>query len=146
MYRFYGVIFILLLSFGIKSQNLAFKAKYFKDKKKELKIIVNEIKKGNKALNEKAYFTALDHFFRAKDFNPNNALNNFKIGYCLYQILGTELDISWDSNHIQANVLQSLQYLENARALDSMINKKIHSLYYLELSYKNSVEFLMPVV
>lgn len=143
MFRLFGLILIFIFSLGIKSQNIPFKAKYFKDKKKELKAVINEIKAGNNALKEKAYFTALDHFFRAHSFNSNNALNNFKIGYCLFYMIGTELDPIWDSNHTQANVLQSLQYLERASDLDSFINKNIHSLYYLELSYKNSIEFLM---
>ena len=94
MFRLFGLILIFIFSLGIKSQNIPFKAKYFNDKKKELKAIVNEIKTGNNALKEKAYFTALDHFFRAHSFNPNNALNNFKIGYCLFHMIGTELDAS----------------------------------------------------
>ncbi len=143
MFRYWGLKLILIFSFSLESQNIAFKGKHFKDKKKELKLISNEIKAGNSAIKGKSYFTALDHFFRAQDFNPHNALNNYKIGYCLFHMVGTELDISWDSNHKQANVLQSLQYLEKAKELDSLIDKKIHSLFYLELSYQNSIEYLM---
>ena len=143
MFRYWGLKLILILSFSLESQNIPFKGKYFKDKKKELKLFANEIKAGNNAIKEKSYFTALDHYFRVQAFNPKNALNNYKIGYCLFQIIGTELDISWDTNHTQANVLQTVQRLEKAKDLDSLIDKKIHSQLYLDLSYQNSIEYLI---
>jgi len=143
MYRYLEFILLIILSLGLESQNIPFKGKYFKANTKDLKLIVNEIKAGDLSIKEKSHFKALDHYYKAQKFNPENALNNYMLGYCLFKIKGNKLDIGWDSNHTQANVIQAVQHLEKAKELDSLIDKRIHSRLYLELSYQNSIEFIM---
>lgn len=83
---------LLSVAFFSGAQNVEFKAANFKDKKEELKKMVEEIKTGdefwelaNVAVFEVKspglnYEKALQHYLKAQDFNPNNGLLNFKIG------------------------------------------------------------------
>lgn len=87
---------ILTLFAGLTafSQNIDFKAANFKDDKDGLKKATDAIKAGDeffKIANEAVFATqspglnykkALTQYEIAQKFNPNNALNNFKLGVC----------------------------------------------------------------
>jgi outer membrane protein OmpA-like peptidoglycan-associated protein len=86
------IIFISIAAFG---QNIEFKSANFKDKKEELKKAQDDIDKGDefwKIANEAIfnvsdyglnYKKALNFYYQANKFNPNNGELNFKIGVCL---------------------------------------------------------------
>ncbi|MCO5259983.1 MAG: OmpA family protein [Crocinitomicaceae bacterium] len=88
------VLLTILLSYTALAQNIDFKATNFKDDKDGLKKATDAIKAGDgffKTANDALFATqspglnfkkALEQFQVAQKFNPNNALNNFKIGAC----------------------------------------------------------------
>ena len=89
------VIFTLLIGFYTSAQNVDFKSANFKDDKDGLKKATDAIKAGEgffKTANDAVFATqspgdnykkALQQFEIAQKFNPDNALNNFRIGACL---------------------------------------------------------------
>lgn len=88
------VIITLLTGFAVSAQSVDFKAANFKDDKDGLKKATDAIKAGEeffKLANDAVFATqspglnykkALQQFEIAQKFNPNNALNNFRIGAC----------------------------------------------------------------
>jgi outer membrane protein OmpA-like peptidoglycan-associated protein/tetratricopeptide (TPR) repeat protein len=89
------LILTLLVGFYTSAQNVDFKSANFKDDKDGLKKATDAIKTGEgflKVANEAVFATqspgnnykkALQQFEIAQKFNPNNALNNFRMGVCL---------------------------------------------------------------
>lgn len=87
-------IFAILAGFSASAQNVDFKAANFKDDKDGLKKATDAIKAGEgffKLANDAVfavqspginYKKALQQFETAQQFNPSNALNNFRIGVC----------------------------------------------------------------
>lgn len=88
------VIITLLTGFVVSAQSVDFKAPNFKDDKDGLKKATDAIKAGETSFqlaNDAVFATqspglnykkALQQFEIAQKFNPNNALNNFRIGVC----------------------------------------------------------------
>lgn len=88
------VLITLLTGFTVSAQSVDFKAANFKDDKDGLKKATDAIKAGEesfKLANDAVFATqspglnykkALQQFEIAQKFNPNNALNNFRIGAC----------------------------------------------------------------
>jgi len=76
------IILTIFLSFNIYSQNIEFSKENFLGKKKELGDALKNIKEGDKYfdLGYGNYFTAIDYYVKANDFNPNNSELNYKIG------------------------------------------------------------------
>jgi outer membrane protein OmpA-like peptidoglycan-associated protein/tetratricopeptide (TPR) repeat protein len=86
--------FTFLIGFSAHAQSVDFKAANFKDDKEGLKKATDAIKAGEElfTLANNAIFAtqspgnnykkALQQFEIAQKFNPNNALNNFRIGVC----------------------------------------------------------------
>jgi len=118
------------------SQNVEFKASSFKDKKQELKTIVEKISAADELTEagfEKlkvdeghtlSFFQALKLYNEANDFNPENAELNFKIGRCLLQT---------------PQKTESIEFLEKAVSLDSEVNYEVY--FCLGKAYKFNYEF-----
>jgi len=87
-YLYIGLFFSLFLTnayFSFAQDNIPFDKDYFSDEqKKALKDAIKEIKKGDDYIDADiaVYSLALEHYLKANDFNPNNALLNYKIGKC----------------------------------------------------------------
>lgn len=85
---------IFLLSGVINAQNVEFKKKNFKDQGDQFNKAINAIKSGEESFEKGslaifntqnpglAFQKALQHFKIAQELNPNNALNNYRIGVC----------------------------------------------------------------
>ncbi|MBN8703542.1 MAG: OmpA family protein [Bacteroidetes bacterium] len=119
-------ILSLLLSFSVSAQNVDFSKDNFPDNKDGLKAAQKELREGEKyyELGTFVYAQALEHFLVAQQFNPNNALLNFRIGNCyLYG----------------ANKLKALPYLEKAYDLNPSVDEAIH--YSLARAYHLSMNF-----
>lgn len=150
------LIYTLFLGLTSFAQNVDFKAANFKDDKEGLKNATNAIKTGdeffqlandaifavkNPGLN---YAKALEQYEKAQKFNPNNALNNFKIGVChaystdpqkskSYLFKANELDPACDPfmNYYYGFALQ----------LDGKFTEALKAYETFEDSYKKADEF-----
>ena len=91
-------LFIGLLSLmQAKCQDVEFKKKNFSDSNGFDQAISN-IKKGDGffAKNKKwLYQQALECYLKANEFNPNNAILNFKIGICYFPTGPIQLNINF---------------------------------------------------
>lgn len=79
------LLILITLSFTTYSQDIAFERKNFPNQKKELKEAIKELKTAEKLMEPSPiprYSSALEHFLKAHEFNPNNALVNYYIGIC----------------------------------------------------------------
>ncbi|MCD4746214.1 MAG: OmpA family protein [Bacteroidales bacterium] len=127
---------VILNFISLKAQNIEFKSSKFKNQKDDLKIAISNIKQGDEFLkkgietlqnndNLKIAFTkALEFYFKANDFNPNNAELNYKIGKCLLQT---------------PEKTASIQYLVKAIDLDPDVNPEVY--FLLGQAYKYDYKF-----
>ena len=116
---FIGVITFLFIGSISFSQNVEFEKANFSDKS-ALKDAKRSISDGDDFFNKsqkegyRLYGFALPLYLKANDFNPNNALLNYKIGVC----------------YLNSAYKQKAQaFLEKAFKLNSAVGLNIH--YYL---------------
>ncbi|MFA6924879.1 MAG: OmpA family protein [Bacteroidales bacterium] len=126
MIKYLAISFLLVLSLsGIKvySQNIEFEKENFPDKKNELKEIKATITEGDKYYDlGGGYFkNALKFYEKAYNFNPSNALLNYKIAKC-------ELN-SYEKT-------KAIFYLNKTLKLDSGIISDIYFLLGQAYQYK----------
>ncbi|MFI5164373.1 MAG: OmpA family protein [Bacteroidia bacterium] len=114
------------------SQNVEFEKANFPDKKSELKDAKRNMDEADgyfdKSMDESSGYDlfdiALPLYLKANNFNPNNALLNYKIGVCyLYS----------------AYKIKSLSFMEKAYKLNPNAGKDIH--YYLAMSYHINMQW-----
>lgn len=124
------LIFFSILVNSAFAQNIEFTKDNFKDNKDKLKEAKSNIDKGDKFYEQGTvyYKQALEPYLMANNFNPENALLNFKIGNCyLY------------SN----NKLKSIPFLEKALKLDIHVDPQIHyslaRAYHLDMQWDKAV-------
>ncbi len=122
------IITILFISNNILSQNqdVPFLKSSFSQQKKELKIAKRNIKKGDQYYKKGSgmYINALNYYSKAWEFNPNNAMLNYKIGRCLI-------------NSIKK--ASALKYFEKSYELNPNVAKDIN--YFLGQAYQLNNEF-----
>jgi len=125
------IIFILFFaltnSFYLFSQNnIEFTKQNFKNDKEGLKAAENNILQGNSYFIERkgGYKIALPFYLKANHFNPNNALNNYKIGVCYLN--GIHKDSAYN-------------YLKKAFELKSNVADDIH--FQLGCALQNNLRF-----
>ncbi len=121
---FYTLLFFPLAI--VAQVNVEFKKENFKDRKDELKDAINNIENGDDFFGRSTayYSSALPFYIKANDFNPNNALLNFKIGLCY-------LHSSFKG--------KATTYLELAYKLNPIVAPDIH--YWLARTYHLSMEW-----
>jgi len=121
------VSFYLVQVFSSFAQeNVPFDKDYFpEDQKKALKEAVKEIKEGDKYFDADIpiYSLAIEHYLTANDFNPDNALLNYKIGKCYLKTI---------------QKTNAIPYLEKAQTLNP--NVKPDLLYLLAQGYHLNLE------
>lgn len=134
-YVFRTVCLSIFLPGLLFSQNVDFKASNFKDKKEELKTIIEKMETAD-AITEAgfeelkvdeghtlSFLKALDLYYEANQFNPDNAALNFKIGRCLIQT---------------SQKTESIPYFEKSISLDPELGAPV--LFYLAKAYKYNYE------
>jgi len=101
----YITICLLMLSFVVSAQNIDFNKKNFPNDKKGLRKANKAIEEGDKYYNmgQGMYLKAVDHYLIAQDFNPNNALLNYKIGKCYLFTIQKEKSIKYLSKALELN-------------------------------------------
>lgn len=121
---------ITLLCFGLMSHaqvNVEFdKDNFPEDQEKQMKEVVKSIKDADKLLEKEPprYGEALEIYLKANDFNPHNALLNYKIGMCYLHTM---------------QKIKSIPYLEMALKLDE--NAAPNLKYLLARGYHLNYEF-----
>ena len=127
------LIILCFVSFQISAQNIEFAKENFPDKKNDLNKAKKELKDGNNYFKrgDTWFNTALDHFLKAQDFNPNNAILNYKIGKCLL---------------VSSDKTKAIPFIEKAIELNIDATKydDIHFLlgyaYHLNLEFDKAIE------
>ena len=106
--------------------NVEFEKKIFSNNKDQFKAAVKELDAGNELykLGGGNYMLALEHFAKANNFNPNNALLNYKIGECYLNSI---------------DKTKSITYFENALKLNPKCSPDLH--YLLGQAYHLNLEF-----
>lgn len=125
MKNIYTLLLVVLFA-SVSAQNVEFEKSSFPDKKEDLKIAKKALEEGDDFYNLEYpnYSKALELYLQAQDFNPNNAMLNFKIGDC----------------YIHGGFkLKSLPYLEKAFKLNPTIHPEIH--YLLGRAYHLNEKF-----
>jgi outer membrane protein OmpA-like peptidoglycan-associated protein/tetratricopeptide (TPR) repeat protein len=120
LYYFILSLFFVALGFSSNAQNVEFDKDNFKEKKEELKEAKAQLKQGDEIYSNGiyAYKDALPFYLKANQFNPNNALLNYKIGVCyLYSTTKNK----------------ALSYLEKAKSLNPTVDADLS--YYLGRAY-----------
>jgi len=105
------------------AQNVDFKKKNFTDDA-AFKTALQELKNGDKQFAAKDYSQALVFYKKANDFNPNNAVLNFKIG----------------SSYLNSEEKEkSLDYLLKAKKLDPKVDPKLD--YAIAQAYQQNKQY-----
>jgi len=106
---------------SVSQTNVEFEKKSFPDKKDELKEAIKEIREGDAIWDmnmPNVYPVAIPHYLKAQNFNPNNALLNFRIGVAYLQ------------THEKG---KAYEYITKAYTLKPDVDKKIR--YYTGFVY-----------
>lgn len=119
-------ILSLFVVFGAFAQNIEFTKDNFKDKKDGLKEAVKNIEAGDEYFdgNPVMWKEAIPMYLKANDFNPNNAMLNFKLGACYLQSLERN---------------KALGHLEKAYQLNPSVEARLN--YYLGQAYHLKYDF-----
>lgn len=125
----FGVVFILFTFLAQQcyaQENVEFNKKNFPGKKKELKEALKELSAGDELydLGGGNFTLAIDHYLKVQNFNPNNALLNYKLGNCYLN---------------SADKKKSISYFETAVKLNPKVAADLH--YLLGQAYHFNYEF-----
>lgn len=122
---FIGILFVFFVCKSF-AQNVEFDKKNFPSQKEELKAALKELKAGEELYVQGGgnYLLALSNFLKAQEFNPNNALLNYKIGRCYLN---------------SVDKTKAIIYFENALKLDPKVSPDLH--YMLGQAYHLDVQF-----
>lgn len=152
----YILIIVLLLSGFTSAQNVEFKRKDFKDDDAGFKKATEAIKQGevfftegNTAVFEVkepglSFSKALQQFEIAQELNPNNALNNYRVGVCYIHSTSPYKAIPYlyKASELDPNCDPFLYYyLGFAQQLDDKYDDAASSFQKFESSYKKSDNF-----
>lgn len=131
-YKILLLLFVVMY-FQLSSQeNIPFDKDYFPPEKKDaLKAAIKEIKEGDDYFQDDIprYNLAIEHYLNAYDFNPNNALLNYKIGKCYIRTI---------------QKTKCIPYLEQAQALDPKAHPDI--LYLLARGYHLNLDLEKAII
>ena len=137
-----SLLICFLFSTTLFSQNVAFKASNFKDKKEAFKIAKEQLELGTVLFEEgKAavfavqnpelnFFKALTHFEKAYKFNPKSADLNYKIGVCYAHGTSKEKCLSYFKTAYKLNPV-----------VDPFINYYMGYTNHLEGKYSEALTF-----
>ncbi|OIP05808.1 MAG: hypothetical protein AUJ97_00090 [Bacteroidetes bacterium CG2_30_32_10] len=107
-YKYIYLFAFIFLAFQmnlLKAQNVEFEKAYFPGRKAELSEAKSQLEKGNKLFEAGGgnYLLALEPFTKANNFNPNNALLNYRLGICYLYTIQKNKSIAFFEKAIQLN-------------------------------------------
>ncbi len=136
IYKILIFLFVVVYFQGVSQENVPFDKDYFPPEKKDaLKAAIKEIKEGDNYFQDEIpqYSLALEHYLNAYDFNPNNALLNYKIGKCYIRTI---------------QKTKCIGYLEQAYSLDPKVHSDVQYLlargYHLNLELEKYGSIVAP--
>lgn len=118
--------FVLFFGFGVNAQDIEFSKDNFKERKDELKEALKSIDEGNKFFEQSQVLwkDAIPFYLKANDFNPNNAMLNYKLGAAYLH---------------SAEKGKALEYLEKASKLNPNVDPKLN--FFLGQAYHLNLDF-----
>lgn len=128
-----GILISVLALVTVKAQvDTPFEKEFFNtDQKVALKEAVKQIKEGDKLFEDDIplYDLALEYYLQANEFNPNNALLNYRIGKCYLRTV---------------QKIKSKKYLEKARTLNPKVESDL--IYLIGRSYHLNLELDKAII
>lgn len=120
------LIGLLLSTAGAFAQGIEFDKKNFPNDKDGFKVAKNNLKEGDDLYEQGPmhFKEAIPFYEKANDFNPDNALLNYKLGECYMHSISKS---------------KALPLLNKALKLDQNVNPKVH--YYLGQALHLNLEF-----
>ena len=124
--KYISIVCLMFASTAFGQRNVEFEKENFPNDKDGLKEAKANIKEGDKLYEEGAiyYKDALTFYEKANDFNPDNALVNFRLGACYLN---------------SVHKLKALPFLEKAEKLDRDVDPMLQ--YYLGMAYHLDYQF-----
>jgi len=142
---FLSILFVLplMLVLNLQAQNVEFDKANFPNRSKELSEALKNIKKGDKFYESeyKMYLQAIEPYIEANKFNPNNALLNYKIGFCYINTIKKTNAIPYFKKALELDedvALDIIYLLGQAYHLNSEFDKAI-------IKYKEYKKSLSPI-
>ena len=139
--RLMFILYCIAIQSILWSQDVPFKSKYFKDNKSGFQEALKNLQDGNLLYYEGAYIQSLSPLLKAQNFNPKNAILNYKIGHAFYNCVGQQ-NVDTLHNGIITEEM-ALEYLIKADSLEPELNRLIFSDIRIEVDYKNSLHYLI---
>jgi Tol biopolymer transport system component len=118
----------ITLSNELLSQSIPFEKNSFENDKEGFKLANNKLKEGEAYFEEEFYEQAIEPFLLAQNFNPNNAILNYKIGFCY---------LNSESRY------KCLEYFKKSFELDREISTDIH--YMIAQGFQLNHDFKMAI-
>ncbi|OFX72453.1 MAG: hypothetical protein A2X12_02045 [Bacteroidetes bacterium GWE2_29_8] len=145
------IALILLISFLLNSisnaQNIEFDKASFPNKKDELKQALRDIEAGDKfyEIGMHKFRDALPFYLKANNFNPNNAVLNYKIGLCYLTTNTKSMAIKFIEKSLELNknaTLDANYHLGRAYHFNYELDKAINQfeIYKSKLTAKDQVK------
>lgn len=131
------LVSFLFITCFVKAQNVEFKKKNFKDKSEAFDKAVDAIKAGEEFYDQGtvavfntqspklSFQLALNNFLVAQKLNPNNALNNFRIGVCYVY---------------STSPYKAIDYLKKAHTLDPACDPFMDYYYGVALQFEKKFD------
>jgi len=124
---FISLSFLLINLTIFAQQNVEFTKDNFKNNKEGFKEAMKNLEEGDENYKQKSigtYLIALGFYLKANQYNPNNALLNYKIGECYLNSI---------------TKIKAIDFFKKAFQLDNNVAPDIH--YFLGRSYHLNYEF-----
>lgn len=138
------LIFFLNINLFSQEEDIEFSSKKFPGRSKELSVAKSQIKYGEINLDNNNFEEALKLLLKAYDFNPNNSILNFDIGFCYFNMPQKFQSLSFFKKAYKLNPKIKIKgykdinfYLAQANHWDYKFDTAINY-------YKNYIETLNP--
>lgn len=126
------LVIALFFGFGIYAQNVEFSKDNFKERKDELKEALKNIDEGDKIFEQPQIMwkDAIPFYKAANDFNPNNAMLNYKLGACYLHSTDKMLALDYLKKAVELNP-----------TVDPTLNFYLGQAYHLDLDFDKAISY-----
>lgn len=145
-----NIMFLFFSVWAVAQEDVEFKKRNFSDRKDEFKKAEKALDKGNDLFEagEHQYRNALPHLKKANDFNPDNALLNYRIGVCYINTMYKTKSVKYFKKAYQLNpeISEDIYYqLAKSHHLDEQWDEAIkwynkYRSYLVEKRRKSDME------